>query len=126
MRGRSPRPGRAQPRLMPVPGVRPTVLASIAMEAVAVVVVVIAAGGGHGTYMPAKIIFPYTLMLTRWTQVITTAGIVVALLQFPLYGLAVSTGRTIRSRRAIIAACALGHAIAGVMAMWWSAEAFTP
>ena len=61
---------------------------------VAFMVAVVAAGSGHGTYLPAKCLFPYTMLSTRWTESITTPFIVVALLQFPVYGIILAKANT--------------------------------
>lgn len=44
------------------------------------------AGGGHGTYVPAILFFPYTMLGSVATQQIQAAHMVVAALQFPAYG----------------------------------------
>jgi hypothetical protein len=43
------------------------------------------AGGGHGTYIPAKIIFPFTMLLAKLTNEINFIGIILALIQIPIY-----------------------------------------
>ena len=47
---------------------------------------VVVAGGGHGSYMPAKILFPYSMAATAFTREITTPLMVAALVQYPVYG----------------------------------------
>ena len=49
--------------------------------------VVFAAGGGHGTYLPAKLLFPFAMLAAVFGTSITTFHVALALLQFPLYGL---------------------------------------
>jgi hypothetical protein len=50
-------------------------------------ITVIASGAGHGTYFPAKALFPFTMLSVVFSHSITPPFIVVAFLQFPLYGL---------------------------------------
>jgi hypothetical protein len=54
-------------------------------------------GAGHGTYLFARVLFPYTMLLTRLTDTVTLPLTVLGLAQFPLYGavvgLAASRGR---------------------------------
>ena len=45
------------------------------------------AGAGHGDYLFAKLLFPYSMLLTSLTGTITYPLIGLALIQFPLYGL---------------------------------------
>jgi hypothetical protein len=48
-------------------------------------VTIIFAGGGHGTYIPAKIIFPFTMLLAKLNNEINFIGLILALLQIPIY-----------------------------------------
>ena len=45
-----------------------------------------AAGAGHGTYIPAKLLFPFTMLSGVFGDSLTLPYLVVALVQFPLYG----------------------------------------
>src|SRR5215472_14499995 len=64
----------------------------------AALLAIASAGAGHGNYLFARVLFPYTMLLTRLTDdTVTLPLIVLGLAQFPLYGavvgLAASTGR---------------------------------
>lgn len=48
-------------------------------------VTIIFAGGGHGTYIPAKIIFPFTMLLAKLNNEINFIGLILALLQIHIY-----------------------------------------
>ncbi len=48
---------------------------------------VLAMGGGHGTYLPARLLFPFTMFSTFLGGSITSPFIVIGLVQFPIYGL---------------------------------------
>jgi len=66
----------------------------------AALLTIASAGAGHGNYLFARVLFPYTMLLTRLTDdTVTLPLIVLGLAQFPLYGavvgLAASTGRTV-------------------------------
>ena len=43
--------------------------------------------GGHGTYIPAKLFFPYTMISTALFSKITPPFILLACVQFPAYGM---------------------------------------
>jgi hypothetical protein len=45
------------------------------------------AGAGHGHYLWAKILFPFTMLSARVFGSITNPFIALAIVQFPLYGL---------------------------------------
>jgi hypothetical protein len=56
----------------------------------AVILAVASAGAGHGNYAAARLLLPYTMLLTRATgDRITLPLIALALAQFPLYGAAI-------------------------------------
>jgi hypothetical protein len=55
--------------------------------ALAAFVAVSAAGGGHGTYLPAAILFPFTMLISAVLGRIPACLAAVALVQFPIYGL---------------------------------------
>jgi hypothetical protein len=67
------------------------------------------AGGGHGTYLPAKVLFPYTMIMTAWSgDSITLWGVAVAILQMPAYVAALDRARgTASTRRWAIGIAAL-------------------
>ena len=48
---------------------------------------VASAGAGHGHYLWAKILFPFTMLSARVFGSITVPFIALAIVQFPLYGL---------------------------------------
>lgn len=63
------------------------VIIGMLIESMAVVLAVMSAGAGHGHYEFARLFFPYTMLLTRLvSDEITWPLIVLALVQFPLYG----------------------------------------
>ena len=71
------------------------------VEVVAIAVTFVSAAGGHGNYVAAKILFPYSLALTRFTHVITRPLVTVAIAQYPAYALVflgVGPGRQSRIR----------------------------
>lgn len=49
--------------------------------------IVLLTGGGHGTYFPAKLLFPYSAVSALLTGKVTTPFIIFSLFQFPTYGL---------------------------------------
>ena len=58
-----------------------------AIAAIAASAAVASAGGGHGSYSAAKLLFPFTMLLTRLSgDVITYPLMGLALVQFPFYG----------------------------------------
>lgn len=59
----------------------------ILISPVAAVLAMVSGGAGHGHYEFARLLFPYTMLLTRIAgDTITVPLIILALVQFPIYG----------------------------------------
>jgi hypothetical protein len=77
---------------------------------------VFCAGGGHGTYVPATALFPFSMLSTALTGgVISPAAIGLAFLQFPIYGFVMASATPGNRKRAIVILAAL-HVAAAVIA----------
>jgi hypothetical protein len=76
---------------------------------------VFAAGAGHGTYLPAKILFPFAMLAGVFGRSISLPYVVLALLQFPLYGLFL--GAVFRSPRFVLCVIILSCAHFAVAAV---------
>lgn len=61
-------------------------IASLIVTPIALLLGVGSAGAGHGDYRLAMILFPYTMLSTTIFDSITTPFILLAIIQFPLYG----------------------------------------
>ena len=48
-------------------------------------VTIMFAGGGHGTYIPAKIIFPFTMLLANLNNEVGVISLIIAIIQIPFY-----------------------------------------
>lgn len=49
-------------------------------------IVIFLMGGGHGTYIPADVLFPFGMIGTVFQDEITTPFIILGFIQFPVYG----------------------------------------
>jgi hypothetical protein len=87
-------------------------------------VALLAAGAGHGTYIPAKVIFPYTMLLALAFEEVTVPLMVLAVVQFPLYGLVV--GMAYKWGKPLIVAFLLGlvHALAVCLCFFLALSTF--
>lgn len=61
-------------------------IASFIVTPIALLLGVGSAGAGHGDYKLAMILFPYTMLSTTIFDSITPPFILLAIIQFPLYG----------------------------------------
>ena len=79
------------------------ILAGAAMGAViavpALLAAIVSGGAGHGSYIAARVLFPFSMLLTRLEGSIGPIALGVGLLQFPLYGALI--GRTMASKRCL-------------------------
>lgn len=91
-------------------------LVGAAITLPAMFIAVVSSGAGHGDYGAARLLFPYSMLLTLITgDTIGVLSIVVALIQFPLYGLVIGAGmRDRRWRIAAILMLSIGHGIAAL------------
>ncbi len=48
--------------------------------------VVLLMGGGHGIFWPAKVIYPYSMIITLTNNQIGILAIILAIIQIPIYG----------------------------------------
>ena len=63
------------------------VIGSIIIGVLALALTFLFAGAGHGTYLPAKLLFPYTMLSTVLFGSISDSFVIIAVVQFPVYGL---------------------------------------
>ena len=52
--------------------------------------VVLSMGGGHGFYWPAKIIYPYSMIISVLNNQIGILAIILTVIQIPIYGIVIS------------------------------------
>jgi hypothetical protein len=73
--------------------------------------VILAAGAGHGTYAPAKLLFPFAMLLAVAARTIDLPSLILAGLQFPLYGIILGSVSSSRMR-SVASAFGVIHLIA--------------
>ena len=72
-----------------------------------------AAGGGHGSYIPALLLFPYAMVLAEARGVIGVVCFLLMVIQFPAYFMLVSTTK---KSRIVIAAIVIVHLVVASVA----------
>lgn len=83
-----------------------------AITPLAIGAAIASAGAGHGNYMLAKLLFPYSLFLSRFAgDTISFPLICLAFAQFPLYGLAVTSFNATRAVGALTVSHAIGASL---------------
>ena len=88
-------------------------LTGIALTPIAFFFAVASAGAGHGDYVLARALYPFSILSTHLTDSITFVGIALACVQFPVYGWFVGPVFSKEKRPLSIALVTAGaHAIA--------------
>ena len=96
----------------------------LAFGALALTFSVWQAAGGHGSYLPAKLLFPFSMLTTILDQHLNVTGAVLAVAQWPIYG-AILGSVSARNRQNAAFALAVVHAVAVVACfMFVSPEIF--
>ena len=81
-------------------------------------------GGGHGSFLPAKLFFPYTMLSTAFTGSINGGFIVVALIQFPSYGILIVSGKRYGYQNYVLGILIAIHILALLLSLNYSSETF--
>jgi hypothetical protein len=76
----------------------------------AVLAAIMSAGAGHGSYITARVLFPFAMLVSQLEGSIGPVAMGVGLLQFPLYGALIGRNVAALSSRAILVTAA--HLIA--------------
>ncbi|MFO0962634.1 MAG: hypothetical protein U0625_06965 [Phycisphaerales bacterium] len=74
-------------------------LLGIIITPFALLLAVVSAGAGHGDYVLAKLLFPFTMLSSLVFRSITVPFILLAVVQFPFYGWIVAAGSQSSTRR---------------------------
>jgi ABC-type methionine transport system permease subunit len=101
------------------------VIASLVATPICLLLGIASGGAGHGNYFPAKLLFPFTMLSTILFGSITVPFILLAVAQFPAYG--VILGHANEKGGFMRAACAVltVHALAVVACLTWIGENFS-
>jgi hypothetical protein len=96
------------------------IVTSLFLTAILLAVAAVSGGVGHGNYTLAILLFPYAavavVVLDHFFNS-TIPMIVIAVLQFPLYGTLISIGRGRVRDRIVVIALLASHAIAVLVAL---------
>ena len=105
--------------------IRIIVIASI-VQISALLAAFAAAGGGHGVYSPAKCLFPYTMMSTIRSNRIEGPFLLLACVQFLIYGGVLACFNAQHKLRETAIVLLIVHGLAVGAAFVLSASAFRP
>lgn len=76
-------------------------MVSLVLTPVGLALGMMSAGAGHGNYLLAKALFPWTMLSTVFLSSITASFIALAIIQYPTYGLILGlANRSVRLSRA--------------------------
>ncbi len=86
--------------------------------------VILVMGAGHGTYLPAKLLFPYTMAATRWTHHISGTAIDAGMAAYAGYGAVLGYGLPTAQRKRIALVVLGFHGLAVLVALVLTHSAF--
>jgi len=67
------------------------------IAAPAILIAIGSGGAGHGSYIAARVLFPFSMLLTLFEDRIGPVAIGAGLLQFPLYGVLIGRALALKS-----------------------------
>ncbi len=85
---------------------------SLVLSPIFLLLAIGSAAGGHGNYVLARILFPYTMLSALFFNVISPPFIMLALLQFLLYGMILGEAAERKRFRFVLAIILAAHALA--------------
>lgn len=101
-----------------------TVAVPVLTGALLLAIAISAAGGGHGSYLPARIFFPYTMILSSVGERIGPVGVALAVVQYPAYGMALVAARSRGVSWKVFAWLAIVHGFCVILAFVLKTEYF--
>lgn len=79
-------------------------------------------GGGHGTYVPAIMIFPFGLISFVLFDKLITPFVILAILQFPIYGLLVDYSISKGKKQIVVSSIFIAHIIVAIVIFIFKAD----
>ena len=107
-------------RYSPYLGLAAGLIVGILLAAIAVFV----SGAGHGSYFPMRVFFPFTMFSAFLFGSLTAPFVVIALVQFPLYGFLLGRSYRFDSFRVWLVGVFLAHLLAVTFTFVFHSEDF--
>ena len=101
------------------------VIASLVVTPIALLLGIGSAGAGHGDYRLAMILFPYTLLPTSLFNSITPPFIILAIIQFPIYGLVLGYANERGRLVSMLILLSIVHGVAAADMLLIASESFS-
>lgn len=79
------------------------------------IVAMFAMGAGHGSYKPAMGLFPFGMLGTIWQDSITLPFIIIAILQYPIYGFIIDKTLFAKRKKQIVLGLLLSHIVLAIL-----------
>lgn len=101
------------------------VICSLIVTPIALLLGVASAGAGHGNYFAAMLLFPYTMLLAAAFDYIYLPFVLLAILQFPAYGVALGYAHQRRRVGRMAVPLLTAHVAAVAVVLLFASENFT-
>lgn len=93
------------------------IMAGALLTPVCLLLAIGSGGAGHGDYFYAKLLYPYTMLLALGEGTIWLPAILLAVFQFPLYGLIYSLAAKRRKQAIAAIVLVIAHALAVILCL---------
>jgi len=100
------------------------IMFSVLVQLMACLVTLFCAAAGHGSYIPAMLLFPITMISTYPYGSILKPFIVLAMIQFPVYGIILAFAYYKKRLQIIGTYLLIFHALAIMVAMLFTNDSF--
>lgn len=91
-------------------------VAGVLLTIPAVILAILSGGGGHGNYLWAKLLFPYSMVIpVLCGTTISVPLIMIAIIQYPIYGVIVGIQASLKMRIAAMVLVLFVHASVAVI-----------
>ncbi len=101
------------------------VIVSLIVTPLALLLGIGSGGAGHGDYFWAKILFPYTMLSTFLFESITAPFILLAIIQFPLYGFILAFASERKRFGSLVIVLAMAHILAAALCLFLASDNFS-
>lgn len=100
-------------------------IVSLVATPIFVFLALLSGGAGHGNYLWARMLFPYTILSALISKSITTPFALFAIIQYPLYGVALGLANNRHKLFQMIVAVSLIHLLAVTICFLFPSENFS-
>jgi hypothetical protein len=93
------------------------IIGGILITPFCVLLAILSSGAGHGNFLYAKILFPYTMLSALQERLISMPFLLFGIFQFPLYGLIYARAMKKRKQGSVAIVLVIAHILAVILCL---------